>query len=313
MNMRRLGLLLFLCTLLAVTPVLAEDGISGVWQGTDEKTGAILRLTLKEDGTFEGFSTDRPEVYTGSFEANDGLCTLKARDSGPVDFKYMQSEGSLILLTNTGKVYTFLKQEGPLLDEALIGTWGGIDNGMYKEITFTPTGEALVFIPYQDTQPPVTTYTTAGDKLLLRDETQKATLVTYEVAAVKMTLAYAEGISITMQRKQGPLERIPHEGEAMTAGGDILLRGTWGNYGNGLYREITFTSDGTYVSYVPQDRDVKTMGKYIAWNGTVVILVHGGLHVDGYQVKGNELWYTPAGEVQQVFDQKSGELNRKVE
>lgn len=76
-------MLLFLCTLLAVTPVLAEDGISGVWQGMDEKTGAILRLTLKEDGTFEGFSTDRPEVYTGSFEANDGLCTLKARDSGP--------------------------------------------------------------------------------------------------------------------------------------------------------------------------------------------------------------------------------------
>jgi hypothetical protein len=311
MKMWRFGALLFLCIVLVCTFALAEDSVSGVWQGTDEKTGAILRLTLMEDGNFEAFRTDRQEVYAGAYEAKDGICTLMAQGGGPFEFKYIQSDGSLILLTKKGKVYTFQKQDGLLLDKAIIGTWGGMDNGMYKEITFTPAGEAFVFIPYQDTGLPATTYSTAGDKLLLRDEFQKASLIAYEAAAVKLTLKYEDGRIISLMRKQGPLERTRHDGEPVTAGADSMLCGTWGIYGDGMYREITFSADGSYVSYIPQERDIKYYGKYIAWNGTVVILIRGGLHVDAYQIKGDELWYTPAGQLQQVFERRIGELNRK--
>ncbi len=309
----KIGVLLFLCAIVLFASSRAEEGVSGVWQGTDEKTGAILRLTLAENRTFESFRTDKQEVYAGTYDAKDGICTLMGEGSGPFEFKYMQSDGSMILLTKEGKVYTFERQDGLLLDEALIGTWGGMDNGMYKEITFTPAGEALTFIPYQDTNAQATSYSTAGDKLLLRDEFSKASLITYEAAAVKLTLTYGDGRTITMMRKQGPLERTVHEGEAVTAAADSMLCGTWGIYGDGMYREITFSADGSFVSYTPQEGDMKYQGKYLAWNGTVVILLNGELHVDAYQIKGDELWYTPAGQVQQVLERRRGELNRKSE
>lgn len=309
----KIGVFLFLCAVIVFASAGAEEGVSGVWQGTDEKTGAILRLTLAENGTYEAFRTDGQEVYAGAYEAKDGICTLMGEGSGTFEFKYMQSDGSLILLTKKGKVYTYERQEGLLLDEALLGTWGGMDNGMYKEITFTKAGEALVFIPYQDTQSQATSYSTAGDKLLLRDELGKASLITYKAAAVELTLTYGDGKTVTMLRKQGPLERTVPEDEAVTAAADSLLCGTWGIYGDGMYREITFSADGSFVSYIPQEGDMKSQGKYIAWNGTVVILVNGELHVDAYQIKGGELWYTPAGQVQQVFDRKSGPLSRKAE
>lgn len=310
----KLGALLFLCVLVAFASAWAENGVSGVWQGTDEKTGAILRLTLAQDGSFEAFRTDGQEVYAGTYEARDGMCALNGEDSMPfVDFKYLQSNKSLILLTKKGQVFTFTRQEGPLLDESLIGTWGGLDNGMYGEITFTPSGEAQVFVPYQDSGALTTTYSTAGDKLLLRDDMGKASLVTYQVAEDTLTLTDTDGKVITMAKKAGLLERLILLEETVLAAADQALCGTWGIYQEGVYREVTFFGDGSFESFTPQEGDAKSQGKYIAWNGTVVILLGGGLHVDAYQVKGGELWYTPMAQVQQVFDRKSGPLNRKTE
>ena len=314
MKMWKPGVVVFLCVLLLIASAWAAEGVSGVWQGTDEKTGAILRLTLAEDGTFEAFRTDGEAVYFGTYTAQDGMCALNVMESGPfVDFKYMQSEGALILLTKKGEVFTFTRQEGLLLDESLLGTWGGLDNGMYGEITFTPSGEAQVFVPYQNAGALTTAYSTAGDKLLLRDDMGKASLVAYQVAEDTLTLTYKDGKVITMAKKPGPLERLALQEETVLAAADQALCGTWGIYQDGVYREITFLGDGSYVSFIPQDGDVKAQGKYIAWNGTVVILVGGGLHVDAYQVKGDELWYAPMTKVQQVFGRKSGPLNRKAE
>lgn len=305
---------LFLCALMLIASAIAAEGVSGVWQGTDEKTGAILRLTLGEDGTFEAFRTDRDMVYAGTYEARDGMCSLVGEESGPlVDFKYLETDDALILLTKKGEVFTFTRQEGLLLDEALLGTWGGLDSGMYGEITFSATGEARVFVPYENEGAMTTAYSTAGDKLLLRDEAGKASLVTYQVAEDILTLTFKDGKIITMAKKAGPLERVALGEETLLAAADKALCGTWGIYQDGVYREITFYGDGSYVSFVPQDGDVKAQGKYIAWNGTVVILVNGELHVDSYQVKGDELWYAPMAEVQQVFDRKSGPLERAAE
>ena len=314
MKKRMLGVLLFLCAVLLITSAWAEEGISGVWQGKDEKTGAILRLTLREDGSYEGFSTEGKEVYDGGYTAEGGVCSLTGPADQPwAEFKYLQSQGKLVLLTAKGEVFTFERQSGSLLDEMLLGTWGGLDNGMYGEITFLPTGEARVFIPYRDADAFVTTFETAGSKLILRDEAGKASILSYQVTDINLFIDYPDGKSVTMAKKDGVLKRFTPQNETILGAADPALCGTWGIYQDGVYREITFAGDGRYASFIPQDSDVKAEGQYIAWNGTIVILAEDGLHVDTYQVVDNELWYTPALHVKQVYTKKSGALDRVAE
>jgi hypothetical protein len=307
----KLGAMLFLCAVVLIASAWAEEGITGIWQGTDAQTGAIMRLTLRDDGTFEGFKTDGQEVYDGMYQASDGVCSLIGKDQTSLaDFKFIHSGGSLVLLAEKGMVYTFEKQEGSLLDEALFGTWGGLDNGMYGEITFEPTGEARAFIPYRDEGALKAAYETAGGKLILRDGDGNASILAYQVAEDGLTLTYPDGDIVAMSRKDGYLERAAQAAGTVSGAADKTLCGTWGFYNDGVYREITFSGDGSFSSIIPQDGDITVTGQYIAWNGTVVILADGQLLVDTYQVVDNELWYTPALHTKQVYTKKSGPLAR---
>jgi hypothetical protein len=272
----------------------AVQGLAGIWQGTDDK--GSKKLVLTPDGRIEiAYEQEIVSKRMGTYTLDSSTIKAIFEDGTAEDFRYILM-GDTLLLTDAqlGSPVTYSRQlpQPPALvtDSALAGTWGGMEDGEYSEITLRETGKLDLFIPSDPSRCATYAYKATEGKIsfLLDDSTMEGT---YTVQGDALTVTFPDG-PVVYTKKPAPLVRLPMPEQAATATVDGAIVGTWSGLDGGLYAEVTLYGDGSYVRFVPEDETQSVKGTYMSGGGNIAVLLPNRALHGTYALAGDELSIT---------------------
>jgi hypothetical protein len=288
------------------------QGLAGIWQGTDGK--GSKKLTLTPDGRIEiTYEQDAASKRMGTYTA-DGSTMKAIFDNGTAeDFRYILM-GDTLLITDAqlGSPVTFVRQLMPQLsdasDPALIGTWGGTQDGEYGEMTLDGNGKLDLFIPSDPSRCAAYTYKASNGKInFLVDG--GAVEGAYTVKGDVLTVTFPDG-PVAYVKKPAPLARLPMPAQSASPAADVAIVGAWGGLDGGTYVEITLYGDGVYVKFVPEDETLSVKGTYMSGSGNIAVLLPNGALQGTYSLAGEELTISFKGARPLKLLKQSGPLVR---
>ena len=203
-------------------PAAIDPAVLGTWGGTDGEYG---EMTLRETGELDLFiPSDPSHCVTYSFRTQEGRIIIRVEDR-TVEGDYAV-QGNVLTITFPEKPISYTKKPGPLarqempeqtaaatVDAALIGTWGGLEGGVYGETTLYGDGTYAKFIPEDESLSVNGTYMANGGILavLLPGGALQGT---YAMEAGELTLTWQNAEPLQLFRQTGPLIRLAQTGES---------------------------------------------------------------------------------------------------
>ena len=290
----------------------AAQGPAGIWEGTDEHKSK--RLVLTPDGRIEiAYEQDTLSKRAGSYTADSSTIQAIFDNGTAEDFRYILM-GDTLLLTDAqlGSPVTYTRQlptpPAAASDPALLGTWGGLEDGEYGELTLKEMNKLDLFIPSDPSRCAAYSYKAEEGKIsFLVDES--AIEGTYTVQGDVLTITYPDG-PVTYSKKTAPLVRLSMPLQATISTVDGAIVGAWGGLNGSKYMEITLYADGTYVLFAPEDETLSAKGTYMTWGGNIAVLLPNGALQGIYALAEEELTITWQGAEPLKYIKQSGPLSR---
>lgn len=267
------------------------QGLAGIWQGTDDQ--GSKRLVLTPDGRIEiAYEQDVLSKRMGTYTADSSTIKAIFENGTAEDFRYILM-GDTLLLTDAqlGSPVTFIRQiptpPDAVSDPALLGTWGGSEDGEYGEMTLKETGKLDLFIPSDPSRSATYTYRVTGDRISFLVG-GSAVEGTYTIREDVLTVTYPDG-PVDYFKKTAPLVRLPMPAQAAASTADSAIVGAWGGLDGSTYVDITLYGDGAYVKFVPEDETLSVKGTYMSGGGNIAVLLPNGAFQGTYALAGEEL------------------------
>jgi hypothetical protein len=200
---------------------IQDPVLFGTWGGFDK--GEYGELTLTAQGIASMFVPSNPlSPMAGTYSASAGTIVIKIADAS-IEGTYAVEGDSLKINRQDGES-AFVRKSGALtrgttaeelvaatVDAALVGTWGGEENGVYGEITFSGSGAFSKFVPADEAANAAGTFMASqGSVAVLLPA--GAMQGVYAIAGDSLTLTWSGAAPVTFNRQTGPLSRVADAG-----------------------------------------------------------------------------------------------------